>query len=649
MFKNFKISLKMGLGFGSILVLLAIVLAINITSFQNTNDGIDQYRKLASNSNLSSRLFANMLMVRMNVKDYLITKNDKDFKEYNRFYAIMQDYLQKAKRDIQNPKRAALISNVDSLVSEYEKSFNQVVNLVKKRNEVEEQLLLPNGDKMRTLINDILESAYQSGDKEAAYYASHVQHKMLVGRLFVVKFLQMNRKSDYEMALENMSKSLGKAIADLDQHLQNPERRQQFAKFVSAQKGYIKGMKDIQDLIVERNNIINTKLNIIGPKVAEDLENIQLSIMKDQDTLGPELKADTERSIEIALILAIIAIAFGIIAAYLLTRNITKPIRTAVNAANRLAQGDLTVNVTSDSKDETGMLLNAVQHTVSNLKQMILTITSASQELVSASQELAVVTEQMSKGISQQESETDMVATAMNEMSVTVHEIADNAANAANAANQADKEAEGGAQVVDQTITLIHSLSKSVNDSTDKLDALKTEVLNISQILDVIKGIADQTNLLALNAAIEAARAGEQGRGFAVVADEVRSLAARTQGSTSEIQSIIEQLQVGTQSTVDVMGQGKVQADSCVEQAGKANAALQAITHAVTVINDMNIQIASASEEQSSVAESINENIVNVKNIAKENSAASSQTQSSSAGIARLAEQLKQLVAQFNV
>lgn len=649
MFKNLKIGSKIGLGFGAVLALLSIVLGVAILSLERADEGITEYRGLARDTNLSGRLQANMLMVRMNVKDFLITKSDKDLQQYSDYLSKMQGFLDEAKREIQKPERASLISEIDKAVVDYQRAFDKVVDLINQRNKVDTTRLVPNGEKMRAAIADIIESAYEDGDAEAAYHAGHVQEKMLVGRLFVVKFLQTNLDSDYDIAVENMTNSLKREIQDLDSNLQSPKRRDMLKTFEDAHTGYVQAMRDIHDLIVERNNIIQNTLDVIGPQVAKNVEDVKLSVMKDQDTLGPALKANTDKSVTVSLVLAAIAVIFGAISAYLITIAITRPMQKAVDAANQLAEGDLSVDVGTTSKDETGKLLDAVQNTADNLKQMISTISHASAELASASEELAVVTEQTSKGISQQESETEMVAAAMNEMATTVRDVADNAAKASEAANQADTEATSGARVIQHTIGAIHSLSNSVNDSSDRLGEVQQEVLNIGNILQVIREIAEQTNLLALNAAIEAARAGEQGRGFAVVADEVRSLAERTQGSTSEIQTIIEQLQVGTQSTVEAMNQGKEQADNCVEQANQASAALESITHAITVINDMNMQIASASEQQSTVAEDINKSVVSVKRIAEENAVASNQTSSSSSEIARLAEDLGQLVSQFRV
>lgn len=649
MFKNLRLGLKIGLGFGVVLLLLSIVLGIAVLALERADEGISEYRDLARDTNLSGRLQANILKVRMNVKDYLLTNDEKELQHYKNDVSQMLVFLNEAKRQIQKPERVALIAEIDTAIGTYQSAFEKVVDLINQRNAVEKDRLVPSGEKMRTLIDGIIESAYQDGDADAAYYASHVQKKMLMGRLYVVKFLQTNLDSDFEVAIENMQNSLKGEIEDLDLNLENPQRRNMLKEFNDAHKAYIQAMHDIHSRILERNGIIQNTLDVIGPQVANNVEDVKLSVMQEQDILGPQLKANTDRSVNLTLILSAIAIVLGVISAYVLTVSITRPIHNAVEAANQLAEGDLTVNVGTTSKDETGRLLEAVQNTANNLKKMISTISNASSELASASEELAVVTEQTSKGISQQETETEMVAAAMNEMTTTIHDVADNAAKASDASNQADQEARSGAQVVQHTIGSINLLSDSVNNSSEKLSEVQQEVLNIGSILQVIREIAEQTNLLALNAAIEAARAGEKGRGFAVVADEVRSLAERTQGSTSEIQTIIEQLQVGTQSTVDAMSQGKAQADNCVEQAEKASMALEAITHAIGVINDMNMQIASASEQQSTVAEDINKNVVNVKRVAEENAVAANQTSSSSSEIARLAEDLGQLVAQFKV
>ncbi|WP_299078310.1 methyl-accepting chemotaxis protein [uncultured Paraglaciecola sp.] len=649
MFKDLRLGVKIGVGFGVVLILLSIVLAEGIFSLKNAETGIDEYRGLAMDTNLAGQLQASMLMVRMNVKDYLITKSDTDLQQYNDYVTQMNGLLDEAKQEIQKPERAALVQKIAVSLTTYEDAFSKVVRLVEQRNVVNETRLIPFGEAMSTQINNIIKSAHDDKDSSATYFAGLVQETLLIGRLSMVRYLQTNKEQDFDHALQNIKSTLATDLTNLDKSLQNERRRQLLTNLYETQAKYILAMNDIHNLIVERINIIQNTLDTIGPEIAKNAEGVKSSVMKDQNTLGPALKEKTQNSIQLTFILSFIAVVLGSLAAYFLTIAITKPIQKAVDAANQLAQGDLTLEVGVRTKDETGLLLEAIQNTASRLKQMISTIGGASTELASVSEELAAITEQTSNGISQQESETEMVATAMKEMSTSVHDVANNASIAADAAKKADQEALNGSNVVDRTIKSINLLSENVNHSSDKLSEVQHDVVSISSIIDVIKGIADQTNLLALNAAIEAARAGEQGRGFAVVADEVRALAAKTQGSTTEIQNIIEKLQSGTKTTVEVMDQSKIQADHCVTQTGEANAALESITQAIKAISDMNIQIASTAEEQSSVSETINENVMNVKQIAGENAEASNQSRSSTSEIARLAEQLNELVAQFKV
>lgn len=649
MFDNLKIGKKLALGFGAVLTLLIVVLLVSIWGFNKADKGTAAYRELARDTNLAGLLQANMLMVRMNIKDFLLTKSEQDLQQYHDYQAKMQGFLQQAKQEIKQPERVALVTKIAEASDVYQSAFAKVVELTRQQDALHKSKLIASGKKMTMALEKLLKAAKLANDKGIVNQTIQVQEKMLVGRLFVVKFLHTAQTKHFNGALHNMDRLVSEEFDNLNNNAQASLYKLQLAEFNDAHRNYVAAMHDIHDLLIKRDKIIQKTLNILGPQVARNVEKMKLSVMQDQEALGSELTKMASQSIKYILLLSVFALVAGFGATYFLTKSIVSPIKKAVRMADQLAHGDLSVNVGTTTKDEAGMLLEAIQNTANNLKKMLQVISDASDELAAASEELAVVSESSLEGIVKQESETELVATAMGQMATTVHDVADNAMKAADAASQANSEARSGARVVEDTITSINSLSVNVNDSSVKLNEVQQQVLNISTILDVIRGVADQTNLLALNAAIEAARAGEQGRGFAVVADEVRSLAARTQDSTAEIQSIIEQLQRGTKSTVEVMDIGKSQADNCVIQAQEASSALSSITSAIAIINDMNIQIASASEQQSSVAESINKNVTNVKQVAQENSVASDQIRGSTTEIAKLAEQLNHLVLQFKM
>ena len=356
---------------------------------------------------------------------------------------------------------------------------------------------------------------------------------------------------------------------------------------------------------------------------------------------------DSQRSLVMLGIMGAAAVVLGLCAALLITRLIVVPLRQTVTFAQRIAAGDLSQNIPQDRRDEVGQLLAAMQDMTLSLRTLVGRIGGGVGQIAAAAEQLSAVTAQTSAGVQAQKLETEQTATAMHQMAATVQEVAQNAEQASLAARDADLEAQQGNRVVQQAVDQIDSLASEVEQSAKAIADLNQESARIGSVLEVIRNVAEQTNLLALNAAIEAARAGEQGRGFAVVADEVRALAKRAQDSTEEIESLIAGLQRMAKGAVQQMDSSRDLTRRTVELAGEAGDALGRITQAVSTIEQMKQQIAAAAEEQSAVAEAINESVTRVRDIGEQSATATEQTAASSAELARLGVELQELVRQF--
>ncbi|MGI1678939.1 MAG: HAMP domain-containing protein [Cellvibrionaceae bacterium] len=398
------------------------------------------------------------------------------------------------------------------------------------------------------------------------------------------------------------------------------------------QKGMLRGEKHLE---------IFEPINAAGVDVGTIYFKVDLS--ETQQTVWEAIKASVVTVIVVSL--------FAGAVSYLVQAAIVKPINTVVAALRDIAEGegDLTQRLKVQSRDEVGELAKWFNTFIERVHSIIGDFSGTATELNANTEKLSLTAKETERGVVSQQSAIQQVVTAVREMASVVEDVASNVTQAAGNAQEADREAKSGMSVVTDTMAQIESLASDIVNAAEVIDRLQQETDNIGSVLDVIRGIAEQTNLLALNAAIEAARAGEQGRGFAVVADEVRTLASRTQSSTQEIQDMIERLQYGAREAVQMMEKGKTQAEESVKQAAEASNSLEAITEGVSAIRDKTNQIASASEEQSAATREMERNMENIADVARQTSEGSVEIASSTADLAGMASRMAETVKQFKI
>jgi methyl-accepting chemotaxis protein len=371
-------------------------------------------------------------------------------------------------------------------------------------------------------------------------------------------------------------------------------------------------------------------------------EEKEMSRSVTEGKLNDVLIYTTATNLAVTVVLLLLALLIG--------QSIVNPLnrlRSTIMAVD--SDADLTRRIGLAGSDEIGQVGQAVDRMLQRIHDSFESVLVAARELNQSSDQMEQITAQTQQRVSDQRAETDRIATAIHEMSSTVQEVAHNAVRAAEAAQNADEQAASGRTVVGETVDAINTLASEVDRASAAIAKVEQDSNQIGTVLEVIRGISEQTNLLALNAAIEAARAGEQGRGFAVVADEVRTLASRTQSSTSEIQQMIERLQGGTAEAVEVMESGHKLTREGVAQAARAGDSLASITTAVSTITDMNSQIASAAEAQTSVAEEINQNIINISRIAEQSLQGTLEINATSDRLSQLADRLQALAGRFKL
>ncbi len=613
LYRNLSIGLKLTAGFS---LLIGLAIAIGLAGLK----ALDNYASRSTTVTITSALEFRLLKAKIEEKRYLLDGDDASIEQ-------ARALLDSALGDVDTLKKRLVVQAdlqtlrvIDDSVRQYGQLLTRMAGDIRARTAASRAL-----DKAafalegRIGIEDDLYATNallrQIRQYERSFLVDHDQD--------VIKTFDVTA----DRALATIKSS------SLDNDLKQP--------VVDLFEAYVTAFHTTVTLLNKSQQIreqVNT-ITAAGTDAAESLQSTQLEKMKN------------DRNTAMVLILgsAGVVIVLGIILSWILTRSITRPVREAVTFASAVASGNLRVSISSDRGDEFGQLLTALGTMVTSLRDLVQEINTSANEIASSAEELSTVTDQTSAGIGRQKDQTDQVATAMNEMVATVNDVARSAEEAFSAAGNASDKATAGEQAVEGTLSLVASLNEEVGKAMTRIQGLQADTQNIGSVLDVIKSVADQTNLLALNAAIEAARAGDHGRGFAVVADEVRALAKRTQNSAAEIEDLISQLVTSASESVTTMEAGSTLANRTLENARKTGQAITAIASAVNDIRQFNSQIATAAEQQTSVAEEINQNVTVIRDIGDQSATSANQVAGSSNELAQLAVNLRGKVARFSV
>jgi len=636
-FGNISITKKLALGFGLVLLLTSALAIVGWTSLGSV---VQRSERMTDVAKLTAAL-TNLRVARLEflVAEGAAAEGEVLQQRIRQLIQGQQDMLPK----FRNPENQRLLKQQIERVENYQQLFDRTKTAYAAAHDTRTEMVELAG-RAGELIDRIRDELSRSAVGDETGFARYQAISRIKDDVQTLRFRVVNYTNG---ANERTELALNQQIQRVDQALDGLT-----TVFASA---YREQIQQLESSVATYRSLLTTFRSNTGELAtlreamtvqARELDKVGDSMLKMQQALRDE---DSSYAMRMMIAATFLALLVGILAAWLITRQIARPLQETLEAVERIANGDLTQTLQVNRRDELGVMQQGIQRMGSTLRELIGGIRDGVTQIASAAEELSAVTEQTSAGVNGQKVETDQVATAMQEMSATVQEVARNASDASQAASDADREAGQGDRVVAEAIAQIERLAAEVMRSTEAMTELQKESNKIGGVMDVIKAVAEQTNLLALNAAIEAARAGEAGRGFAVVADEVRGLAQRTQKSTEEIEVLVAGLQKGTQQVATILHGSRELTDSSVALTRKAGDALGVITRKVSNIQAMNLQIAAAAEQQGAVAEEISRSVVHVRDISEQTAEASEETAASSIELARLGNQLQMMVSHFRV
>jgi len=638
---------KLMLGFALVLILTALVAATGLLALREVSAGAELQQRM-------NALGEQVLRMRQSEQAFALSGDSQQAERLAQQAEAILQAGQALQAELDSDT-AAIMAQVEPALADYRSAFARYVELTDNMQlslQAADWLVVSAANSLDLLQEglsedgvDLLKSTQGEQGGDSVLHAGRVGkiHQLLLQALDQARQrLEASRRSDTQQQSEIAQAGEAQALAaELRDALDDPGYAAVLGEVVVNVDSFNERLKEYAAQLQQQKQVYGQ----LVAQVEQLLQRVELALETQRQTMHAQRQASSG----LIIAAAALALLFGLGAAIMISLAIVRPLKRVIGLAESIAAGDLSVRIEQDRRDEIGQLLAAMQRMAGNLREMVGRLQGGVAQISSSAQTLSATAEQTRQGVNGQKLETDQVATAMSEMTATVHEVARNAEAAAASTEQADQRVGAGSQVVRQTLQRIEQLAAAMEATTQSIQCLSQDTQRIDAVLDVIKSVAEQTNLLALNAAIEAARAGEQGRGFAVVADEVRALAKRTQQSTAEIESLIEALREGSRRAVSDMEQSASLVSLTVGDANQTEGALAAIAEAVSLISEMNQQIAAAAEQQSAVAEEINRSVTSIRDIADQSATAMDETAASSIQLAELGRELQGMAGQFRL
>ncbi len=688
MLKRLTVGQKIFCSFLVVFILFGIVGMESLVALKDSSTGFTGYRGYAQDSNVLGEIQAKLLESSTDVKDYIITGDSKYLKQYTDNQVNIKPLFKTAENSITSESRKALLSDVKRLLAEYDASFAEVTQAQNKRDMIANDIMIPAGDVMEQTFEQIIDGIGKNGkNTEALYWCAKGVRNLILGRLYAAKFLDESLESHAKRSIDEM-KELKVATDSLSDILgkQNTNRLEAIKQ---ARDSYVKGMHELVSITEKRDRLINSELDILGPKMAALIEQAKQSVIADQEKLGPTLQAQNDSAITNTYIIGLIVVILGLCAVFLIGRDITIPLQKVVDAAHRIAEGDMSSTITTtDRGDELGALANAFNSMTNSLNEMAETMERVADSDLTVSvtprsdqdtigKALAVMVDNLKSDNLKIHEAIRTLSTSLSQISAASAELTASAAETASAvaetnatveevkqtAHLSNEKSRQVADVARKAVSTSQHGKKSAEDAASGMKNIRTQMDTIAQsivklseqsqhigdIIYVVNDIADQSNILAVNASIEASKAGEEGRGFTVVAREIRNLSDQSKHSVAQIQSILADIQKATSSAVMITEEGGKAVESGAKLSSQTGEAILNLSSVINQSAQSSAQIAASSQEQLAGMDQVAVALSSIKQAGEQNLESSRQLEEAVKDLDQQARSLRDMMERFKV